>query len=298
MKHRLQALLFAAHVFPALVFATGNPWSADLKGTIGHNTNIGNAERHRDTIDDNFGELSGGVSYTHGFGPQSLTARGFAEAESWENTEDLTRLTAGAQLIYRRQLGSLPSSPSISLMLNGQVDSYDVNQRDSTIGTATFSISKPVGTTANLSAGAEYFYRDSEGSVWDLDHVRGFLGGSIGFLKGWSTYANYSFLKGDVASTAQTRFSDGTIPTDIFGLIDVAKAIEPDDAFNNEYGSGQRRWTAYRLSAISHAGRIGVKKQFSSNIILDVSAFSVWVNAKADNEYDTQVYQASLIKRF
>ena len=86
------------------------------------------------------------------------------------------------------------------------------------------------------------------------------------------------------------------MPGDIFGLIDAAKAIEPDDAFNKEYPD--RRWTAYRLSAISHAGKFGIKKQFAHNFTLDVSVFSVWVNAKADNEYDTQIYRASLLKRF
>jgi len=296
MRKSLRVVLLHLLLQSGGTLAADRPWSVDVKIDGGKNNNIGNADRGRDMVDENFGILTVGGNYRWSFGPQAITARLFAETEQTEKIRDLSRYTGGGQLRYHRQLGSLPTSPSVEANVTAQVDDYDVKQRDSTIISTQLSATQPIGGRAQLSVGAEYWYRDSEGSVWDLDHVRGFLNGGVSILRGWSTYGTYSFLKGDVASTAQTRFSDGSVPGDIFGLIDAAKAIEPDDAFNNEYPD--RRWTAYRLSAISHAVKIGIKKQFAHDFTLDVSAFSVWVNAKADNEYDTQIYRASLLKRF
>ena len=296
MTKRLLVVLLPIMVQAGTVFAADRPWSVDMKIDGGKNNNIGNGDRGRDTVDDNFAIFTGGANYRWGFGPQAITVRAFVETEQVEKIRDLSRYTGGGQVVYRRQLGSLPTSPFVEANVTAQVDDYDVHQRDSTIITTQLIAAKPIGKRANVSGGAEYFYRDSEGSVWDLDHVRGFLNGGVSIWRGWSAYGSYSFLNGDVASTAQTQFSDGSVPGDIFGLIDAAKAIEPDDAFNKEYPD--RRWTAYRLSAISHAGKFGIKKQFAHNFTLDVSVFSVWVNAKADNEYDTQIYRASLLKRF
>jgi hypothetical protein len=292
-KHLLVILVLAQ---ASTVFSADRPWSVDVKIDGGKNTNIGNGDRGRDTIDDNFGIFTAGGNYSWGFGPQAITVRAFAETEQIDKISHLSRYTGGAQFLYRRQLGSLPTSTSVETKLSVQVDDYRVNQRDSTIASAQLMATKPVFGRAHMSAGAEYWYRDSEGSVWDLDHVRGFLNGGVSFLRGWSAYGTYSILKGDVASTAQTRFSDGSVPGDIFGLIDAAKKIEPDKAFNKHFSD--RRWTAYRLSAVSQAGKAGIIKQFPHNFTLDVSVFSVWVNAKADNEYDTQIYRASLLKRF
>jgi len=296
MTNRFRVVLLPFLLLSGVALASDRPWSVDVEVAGGKNDNIGNGDRGRDTVDDNFGIFTFGANYSWSFGPQAITVRGFTETEQVEKIRDLSRYTGGGQVLYRRQLGSLPSSPSVEANVTAQVDDYDVNQRDSTIVTTQLIAAKHIGKRANVAAGAEYFYRDSEGSVWDLSHVRGFLNGSFSILRGWSAYGSYSFLKGDVASTAQTRFSDGSVPGDIFGLIDAAKKIEPDAAFNKEFSD--RRWTAYRLSAISHAGKFGIKKQFAHDFTLDVSVFSVWVNAKADNEYDTQIYRASLLKRF
>ena len=296
MTKRLLVVLLPAMFQAGMVLAADRPWSVDVKIDGGKNNNIGNADRGRDTVDDNFGIVTVGGNYRWNFGPQAITARLFAETEQVEKIRDLSRYTGGARLAYNRQLGSLPTSPSVEVSVTGQVDDYDVQQRDSAIASTQLMISKLFGTRTQLSAGAEYWYRDSSGDVWDLSHVRGFVNGGVSIWRGWSAYGTYSYLDGDVASNAQTRFSDGSVPGDIFGLIDAAKKIEPDDAFNNQYSN--RRWTAYRLSATSHAGKIGIKKQFAHDFTLDISAFSVWVDAKADNEYDTQVYRASLLKRF
>ena len=296
MINRSLVVLLMALLQSSWLVAAERPWSVDLKIDVGKNTNIGNAERHRDTIDDNFGLFTAGANYVWAFGPQAVTVRGFVETELLDEINDLSRYTGGGRLIYRRQLSNLPSSPSIEASLNAQIDDYDVNQRDSTVASAQILINKPLFDKANLSVGAEYSYRDAEGSVWDLTHYRGFLNGSVSIMRGWSTYGSYSLIKGEVASTAQTRFSDGSVPGDIFGLVDAAKDIEPDDAFNNRFSD--RRWTAYSLSAISQVIKVGIKKQFAQNFTLDASVFSVWVNAKDDNEYDTQIYRVSLQKRF
>ncbi|MGD8935882.1 MAG: hypothetical protein PVF07_05340 [Thiogranum sp.] len=296
MFNRLTLVWLGVLLGSGAAFAAERPWSLDLEAAAGKNTNIGNAEHHRDTVSDKFGVLTGGANYRWDFGPQAVTVRAFAEGEYVNKVEDLSRATAGGKVGYQRQLGSLPTSPTFAASVTAQIDDYKVKQRDSTVVTTRVSIAKPIGARASLSVGGEYFYRDSKGSVWDLSHWRGFLGGDVNVWQGWTTYATYSFIKGDVASTAQTRLSDGSVPDSIFGLLQASKALEPDDAFNNQFSNSQ--WTAYRLSATSNAARVGIKKEFANDFTLDISAFSVWVNAKADNKYDTQIYRASLQKRF
>ena len=264
MLKRLTFVALGVLLCQGAASAAERPWSLDLETAVGKNTNIGNGENHRDTVDDNFGVVTGGANYSWAFGPQAVTVRAFAEGEYVEKVKDLSRATGGGELAYRRQLGALPTSPAFTASVTGQVDDYKVKQRDSTVITTQASIAKPIGSRASVSIGGEYFYRDSEGSVWDLSHWQGFVGGDYNFLPGWSAYANYSFIKGDVASTAQTRLSDGSIPSNVFGLIQASKAIEPDDAFNNKYSNSQ--WTAYRLSAISNAVKVGIKKAVRSRL--------------------------------
>lgn len=272
------------------------PWQLDAGVTLARNDNIGNAERSRDIVDDNFAILTLGAGYRWQFDmQQSLFARGFLETEQLEEVRDLSRYTLGGQLNYRYRINPKPDSLSLQANLIAQVDEYEHSQRDSNIITAQLVASQPIGERVTTSVGVEYRSRDSSGSVWDLNQARGFLSGQFAFRPTWSAYGTYSYIDGDVASTAQTVFKDGTPADDIFGLVSAAKDIEPDKAFNNEFDGN---WLAYRLSAFTHTVKLGMKKDFANDFGLDLSVLRVIVNAKEDNEYKNWVYRLSLQKRF
>ena len=294
------ALSLCIALFPqaATVLAADSPWQPDIKITAGTNDNLGQAERNRDIIDDNFITLNLGLAYRKDLKPgQLLTLRTFLETEQWDEVRDMSRLSAGGQVVFDWQPSAGPTAPSFQANVLIRADDYDHKQRDSTIISTQLTATKPISDRFQASLGIEYKQRDSSGTVWDLDHVRGFLSGVFAFRPGWSVYGTYSYIDGDVWSNAQTRFSNGVVAGDIFGLISVSEAIEPDEAFNDAF-CGSCRWHAYRLEARTNTFEIGINKDIGKDMLLDLSFLKIDVDAKGDNEYDTQVFRVSLQKRF
>ncbi len=276
--------------------ADNRPWWVDAGVELGRNDNIGNAERSRDIVEDNFATITFGAGYNLQLDPlQSVSVRGFVETEQVQEVRTLSRYTGGAELSYRLQMNQSPAAPALEAGATAQLDDYDHNQRDSTITTVHLAAIQPIGERAQVSVGIEYQTRDSSGSVWDLNHVRGFLTGDFAFLPGWAAYGSYSYTDGDVASTVRTVFPNGVQAGDIFGLVNAAKDIEPDQAFNEEFSG---RWLAYRLAAKTNTFKAGLRKDLGQGVTADLSLVRVLVDAKGDNEYQNWIYRASLQKRF
>lgn len=276
--------------------AADSTWQFDVGGSLGYNNNLGQAERDRDIVPVYFATITAGVDYKKELWPgQQLTLRGFLETEQIEEVRDMSRLTAGGELFYDWQPGTGPSATILQFNLGAKADKYGVTQRDSTVITTQLLATKPFNERISATIGAEYRDRDSDGTVWDLSHVRGFLNAIYKFHRRWSAYGTYSYIDGDVWSTAQTTLCDGTPADDIFGLVSAADAIEPDEAFNNALCG---TWNAYRLPATSNTLELGIKAEFEHDFLLDFSAKTIHVDARGDNKYDTQIYRVRLLKRF
>lgn len=277
-------------------YAEDSPWHFDIGGSIGYNNNLGQAERSRDIVEVYFGTITAGIDYKkelwHG---QQLTLRGFLETEQVEEVRDMSRLTAGGKFLYDWQPGSGPTASTFQINLGLKADEYGDDNRSSTVFDTQLLATKPFSEKINATIGVEYRKRDSNGTVWDLSHVRGFLGGTFNFYRGWSAYGTYSYIDGDVWSTAQTIFCDGTPANDIFGLVSEADALEPDEAFNKAFCGN---WIAYRLPAISNTFELGVNADLGHELLLDFSAKTIHVDARGDNNYNTQIFRVSLLKRF
>jgi hypothetical protein len=285
---------FMSLVMP--VFAGNSPISADVEGALGTNDNVGQAEHKRNIVNDHFAKFNTGAEYTKELDPAHLvTFRGFLETEQWQEVRGLSRYTAGGKASFEGQYGVGPTAPRYELNATLQADEYDHSQRDSTVFTSQLIGTKPFTEKISSSLGIEYRNRDSSGSVWDLDQVRTFLNGVYTFLPGWSAYGIYSYIDGDVWSTAQSQYCNGTPATNIYGLVSVSKAIEPDKAFNEAFCG---KWLAYRLSAHTNTLQLGINKDLGHDMTADFSFQGIKVNAKGDNEYDSRIFQASLIKRF
>lgn len=301
MKHRnilATTLLMAATALPFAVpaHAAGTPWQFDIKGSAGYNNNLGRAERDRDIVEDFFATITADAAYKIDLGAgQQLTLRGFLETEQWDKVRDISRLTAGGQLLFDWQPTAGPTAPSFQFNASAQGDEYAHDQRDSNVFITQLLATKPFNDRFSATIGVEYGKRDSSGRVWDLNHVRGFLSGAYAFNPGWSAHGTYSYIDGDIWSTAQTTLCDGSTATGIFGLISASDALEPDDAFNEAFCGS---WTAYRLPATANTFELGVSKEIGQTMVVDFSAQTIDVDARGNNEYDIQVYRISLSKRF
>ncbi|MHB8473098.1 MAG: hypothetical protein ACYDC8_09700 [Gammaproteobacteria bacterium] len=274
----------------------GTPLAVDFDAAAGTNSNVGQAQRERDIINDRFISVNVGAAYRRELNAlHGITARGFFETEQDSEVRGLSRLTAGGQFSLRGQFSPGPIAPSYQVNVTVQDDEYDHTQRDSTVYTAQLIGSKPLTDRITATTGIEYRKRDSSGTVFDLKQQSWFLNGTYALPPGWTIYGTYNFIYGDVWSTAQTKFCNGTVASDIYPLIVASSAIEPDDAFNNAFCG---RWVAYRLSAHTNTLKIGVSKDIGNDMTLDFSALGVKVYAKGGNDYNTNIFRVGLSKRF
>ncbi|GLP96852.1 hypothetical protein [Paraferrimonas sedimenticola] len=272
-------------------------WSPDIRLSLGRNDNIGNAELKRDIVDDNFATLSAGLSYRWPITPlQTLSIRGFAEAQRVEAVKDLSRYSGGAEISYRFRFNPMPTSWSITANLFAQVDDYQTHrQRDGQMYTGQLIADKPISDVWSASVGLEYRHRDAHSDVWDLRRTRGFVSSRYEFVPTWSISGTYSYIDGDVASTTRAIFPDGTPADDIFKLVQAADAIEIDQAFTAAFDG---IWIGYRLPAKTHTLKLGVDKRFANKLVLDLSAMRVIANARGGNKYRNWIFGLSLQKRF
>jgi len=268
----------------------------DSELTVGYDDNLSQAERERDTVEDHFLEAQLGLLYNHEINfNAAVSFKGFLSGQAFETADSLNRGSAGleASLRYQPTFGFL--APFYRLTLTAQLDEYDSEQRDSDILKAQLSGTKRITDKLTGTLGAEYRYRDSEGSVWDNKDWRFFINGDLMLTKRLALYSTYSFLTGDVTSSAQVTFCNGLAADDIYGLIQSSTAIEFDDAFSNDFCGD---WVAYRLDGTTNAIMTGLNYGFNHSVSLDASMLWASINGDGDNDYYRRVYRFSLLARF
>ncbi|MDH3768909.1 MAG: hypothetical protein OES99_10715, partial [Gammaproteobacteria bacterium] len=215
------ALLLALLVQQSVIAAEAEAeWFFDVEVSGGYNDNAGRAERERDIVDDKtlLGGL--GVAFNQEFSTEkAITLRAFAEIEDFRNVSDLSRDTYGAQFIYRWQNALGFSAPFYQFNTSVRINEYDVRQRDSIAFTSQLVVSKRVSDRVLVSSGFEYKREESDGIVFDQKQARLFINADYTPAAQWALYGTYSFIHGDIWSTSQTAFCDGTPANDIFDLV-------------------------------------------------------------------------------
>lgn len=294
MNARALGLLLLLAAAPAA--AEEARWVIDGEITASHDSNTSRAERERDRIADSSALANVGlVLLTEPTFSTALNLRLFAEAEAWQDTDSLDRQTGGGQLMLRWAPWRGYRAPLIGVNLTGQVDDYEVRQRDSGVAALQVFASQRVTDRVRISYGLEATERRSEGTVFDNTQGRAFLNTDLEIDSRWTGYANYSHLRGDTFSSAQISFCNGVPATDIWGLIAASEAIEDDAAFSEAYCG---RWVAYRLKAQTHALTLGLNRGFGHALSADVSVQGVQVNGQGDNDYQRLIVRAGLLGRF
>lgn len=299
MKLRTQqglGRLAAALLAFAAVEARAVEWFVDGELTATQDSNVSRAERERDIISDESVLASAGfVLAVEPTFSSSLSLRGFAEAEAFNETDTLDRGTGGGQLIGRWQPTSGYRAPVLQMVLTGQVDDYEVKQRDSFVYSAQLFATQRANDRILVTYGIEGVERRSDGTVFDTTHGRAFVSADFELDAKWSAYTAFSHLRGDTFSSAQFSFCNGVDANDIFGLIGASEALETDEAFSETYCG---LWKAYRLKAVTNSLTVGLNHGFNHSLSADLSVQGVQVMGKGDNDYDRVLVRAGLLARF
>lgn len=283
-------------VSPALMASEESAFVLDGELTYVADSNVSQAGRERDRLDDQSVLAVAGVAYRVEPGFKSaINFRAYAELEKYETIRALDRVSTGGQVTFRGQSRLGYTAPVYQMSLGMQNDDYQTDQRDSSVYSAQAFVQRRFTDALMGSVGVEVRQRRSDGTVFDTEQARAFLNLDYAVSDALSLYGAYSFLHGDAISSAQLVFCNGVPANDIFGLVSSSDAIEPDAAFNEEFCGS---WLAYRLRADTHSFVAGLNRGFGHNFSADVSIQQVSVLGEGNNDYSRTLVRAGILARF
>lgn len=266
--------------------AGGSPWSFRAEASIISDNNIGKSQSDSDIEQDLFFSGSAQANYTMALGfSQALTVTAEARVEEFQDFDGLSNTQAGGAVDYRFQTRSGFTAPTYSIFLRAMQTDFETDIRDSNIFDLGFSATRRLTSRITGTLGITATRRDADQSeVFDLARTRYF--GNLDWMLSQSVavYGTYSFIDGDVFSTATP-----TVP-----IINWAEAIEPDNAFG---GVGNNKFV-YRLDAETRILRLGVNIALGHKSAIDISVDQLESDGAGPIEYDLTSVAASFFYRF
>jgi len=254
---------------------------------VENDDNIRNAQNDIDIRSDQI--FSAGVKAKGGKSIDSFTLWNYGGSLTYnalKTFETLNNVNIEINTRYRFALSSGFTSPIYTLGLRLGGLEYDTEMRDSTVLSLSADLNKWITDTINMTTGLGYKLRESKSEVFDTTEARIFLNFDTNFSKTDLLYTTFTYITGDSVSSA----------TPTVDIINVADAIEPDDAF----GGVATNQFAYRIDSNTLVFTVGYNKILSRSISLDVSARFVDTEAKQDSAvgYQRTILRASLLGRF
>ena len=187
---------------------------------------------------------------------------------------------------YRFALTSGFTSPiySVGAKIGGR--EFDTEMRDATYVALSADLNKWITDAINMTAGLGLNAQESKSEVFDTSEARIFINFDTNFSRADLVYTTFTYITGDTVSSA----------TPSLGILNVADAIEPDDAF----GGVETLQFAYRLKADTVVLTLGYNRIFTPDLSFDVSARFVESEAQDDGDisYERTIIRASLLGRF
>lgn len=286
IARQIMALSCCAFISLPGFAAAGGPWSFRAETSIIHDNNIGKSQWEGDIEEDLFFSGSAQASYTKGFGfSQALTFTAEARVEQFEEFDGLSNTQVGGAADYRFQTRSGFTAPIYSLFIKAMQADFETDIRDSNIFDLGFSATRRLTSRITGTLGVTATQRDADqGEVFNLERTRYFGNLDWTLSRSVAVYGTYSFIDGDVFSTATPRLS----------IINWADAIEPDNAF----GGIANNKAVYRLDAETRILRLGVNIGLGSKSAIDISVDQLESDAAGPIEYDLTSVAASFFYRF
>jgi len=271
-------------------------WFADIDITLSHKSNLSQAELTRDIIEDNSAELEASlISNIELTNFDTINFKLFAKHQQQELIKGLNHSSVGVQFIYRWQHSLGYFKPFFQFNTSIEHEEYDAKQRDSTLVRSQLFITKRLTDYFIIVAGLEYKQQESDEDVFDLVNHRAFVSLDFNTKNNATYYATYSYDQGDIWSSSQVTFCNGSSADDIFPLLTYSVARVWDDAFNDSLCGN---WLAYKLEADTHTIMLGYNSAIGDNSSVDLSVLAIDSRADGNINYQNIVYGISYLLRF
>ncbi len=278
-------ILIAGGYTTSAVAAGGGPISWGLETFVLSDDNIGRSELDADIQDDvSFNTV---LTATHTSGVSFLSAisvTGTFQIEEFQDFDGLSNTKYGLVFDYRFQTRNGFTAPAYSLFLRVMELDFETDIRDSDLVQLGLNITRRITDRITGTTGLSATRRRADGEVFDLDRRRLFGNLDYRINRRWASYVTYSFIDGDVFSTASPSVR----------VISWAAAVEPDNAFG---GIANDKFV-YRLNAETQIFRFGVNHGLARNKSIDISADWLDSDAAGPNEYERFSLTASFLYRF
>jgi hypothetical protein len=292
-------LLLTLIIFTGLIQAQEPEieWFNDVDVSIGRNDNVSQAHFKRDKIADNFIDINYSLVASMDLtDSDALAVKGFVEHREHQVVDDLSRTSFGLQFIYRWQYSLGYFQPFFQFNTSIQQDIYGTEQRDSTAVRSQLIMTNRLTDALILVSGLEYWQQDAENNVFDLYHNRIFTSLDYNTKSNSTYYAAYSYSQGEIWSSGQAVFCNGSTADDIFPIIATSIEKSADDAFNNALCSND--WLAYKVKADTHTFKLGYNTAILQSSALDMSITKTHSQADANIDYESLLYNISYMVRF
>jgi FimV-like protein len=215
-----------------------------------------------------------------------LNYGGSASYNKMDTFETLDNYEIEVNTRYRFALSSGFTSPIYSLGARLGGREFDTVMRDATFIELSADLNKWITDTINMTTGVGYNAQESRSEVFDTSDARIFVNFDTNFSQADLVYTTFTYISGDTVSSASPSL----------GIINVADAIEPDDAF----GGFATNQFAYRLKANTAVITLGYNRILTRDLSMDLSARFVDSEARDDDSitYQRTILRASLLGRF
>ena len=210
-----------------------------------------------------------------------------ADLEKYSEFEELDNVIFTGSAKYRFSFGSKFSSPTYSLNLSlGGIDS-ESEMRSGDIATLSMDMNKWLTTTINMTLRLSSKKIESQSKVFDTTENQFMLNFDVDLSPRQLVYVTYHFIDGDIVSSATPKLA----------TINVAQAIEPDDAF----GGLVTNQFAYRIDAQSNVFTLGYNVALGKSLSFDFSYRFIDSESTIDPSnvyYERTMVRASILGRF
>jgi hypothetical protein len=291
--------IIVAFVLQSLItvqaYAEPGEFSFNLDISMQSDSNVNQAKLDTDSVEDTITSESLNLSYQQELNilsAFSLTA-GIAGKQYKEvSTQNSASGLLGVSFMWQNAMGY--RAPFYQLSVNSEFQNNESFQQDSTIINYQFIISSRLSDIITGTLGFGHKDRDSESTVYDLSDSRIFTSFDYLLNKRATLYGTFIYITGDTFSIARPD----TDAERYIALSAGKENIQWDQAFNEAFPSQVTQWQAYRIKADSQVFVFGYNYGFGHGNSVDLSFTRADVSGDAGAEYQRDIINASLLKRF
>jgi len=289
------SILIILNLNSPLLLAESGEFFFDMDMGVQSDSNVNQAKLKNDIVDDTV--TSGSVTAGYQLSIDNMRAitlsagllgKQFKEVSTQNSVSSLI----GAAFMWQNNIGY--RAPLYQFSIKSEFHNNASKQQDSTIINSQISMSSRLTDVISGTLGFGHKYRDSDSSVYDLTDSRIFASADYVLNKSATLYGTLSLIKGDIFSVSRPD-------TDAERYIALAAGknnIQWDEAFNEEFPSEVTRWQAYRINADTQVFVVGFNFGFGHGNSIDLSFTRADVSGEAGADYERNLVNASLLKRF